>query len=117
MTTMFKASGAVAVLTDGPSRDIDEIRPMKFQYMMSGVTPGHGPMAIRAVNVPVSVAGMDVAPGEIIHMDENGACKFPANRLKDVYTNVQELAKKEQEHMGKVKALKSVDDVLKFLDY
>ena len=117
MTTMFKASGAVGVLTDGPSRDIDEIRPMKFQYMMSGVTPGHGPMAIRAVNVPVSVAGMDVAPGEIIHMDENGACKFPANRLKEVYTNVQELAKKEQEHMGKVNALKSVDDVLKFLDY
>lgn len=117
MTTMFKASDAVGVLTNGPSRDIDEIRPMGFQYMMSGVTPGHGPFSISAVNVPVSVAGMDVAPGEIIHMDENGACKFPADKLAEVYKNVQELAKKEAESMGKVSALQSVEDVLKFLGY
>ena len=25
---------------------------------------------------------MDVWPGEIIHMDENGAVKFPANKLE-----------------------------------
>jgi len=33
MTTMFKACGAVGVVTNGPSRDIDEIRPLKFQYI------------------------------------------------------------------------------------
>ncbi len=112
MTTMFKACGAVGVVTNGPSRDIDEIRPMNFQYLMSGVTPGHGGMAIKAVNVPVSVAGMDVAPGEIIHMDENGACKFPADKLAEVYKNVQELAKNEAESMGRVGTLKSAEDVL-----
>lgn len=112
MTTMFKACGAVGVVTNGPSRDVDEIRPMEFQYIMSGVTPGHGDMAIHAVNVPVSVAGMDVAPGEIIHMDENGACKFPADRLADVYKNVTELAKNEAESMKRVGALKSAEDVL-----
>ena len=116
MTTMFKACGAVGVVTNGPSRDIDEIRPMKFQYVMSGVTPGHGDMAIHAVNVPVSVAGMDVTPGEIIHMDENGACKFPADRLEDVYNNVQQLAKNEAAIMSKVGALKSAEDVLKMLE-
>jgi len=115
MTTMFKACGAVGVVTNGPSRDIDEIRPMNFQYLMSGVTPGHGGMAISAVNVPVSVAGMDVAPGEIIHMDENGACKFPAGRLADVLKNVEELAKNEAESMGRVGALKSAEDVLAML--
>ncbi|MFC1860109.1 RraA family protein [Chloroflexota bacterium] len=116
MTTMFKACGAVGIITNGPSRDVDEIRPMKFQYLMSGVTPGHGPMAIRAINVPVSVAGMDVAPGEIIHMDENGACKFPSDRLAEVYKNVQELAQKEAESMKKVSSLKSAEDVLVMLD-
>jgi len=115
MTTMFKACGAVGVITNGPSRDVDEIRPMEFQYIMSGVTPGHGDMAIHAVNVPVSVAGMDVAPGEIIHMDENGACKFPADRLVDVYNNVTELAKNEAESMKRVGALKSAEDVLAML--
>jgi len=111
MTTMFKACGAVGVITNGPSRDIDEIRPLKFQYIMSGVTPGHGDMAIHAINVPVSVAGMDVAPGEIIHMDENGACKFPADRLADVYKNVKELAKAEAERAKKINAAKTIEEI------
>jgi len=115
MTTMFKACGAVGVVTNGPSRDVDEIRPLKFQYIMSGVTPGHGDMAIHAVNVPVSVAGMDVVPGEIIHMDENGACKFPADRLADVCKNVKELVKAEEERAKKISAAKSAEDVLALL--
>jgi len=48
MTAALKAIGCVGVISDGPSRDIDEIRPMKFQYMLTGVTPGHGDMAIHA---------------------------------------------------------------------
>jgi len=93
MTTAFKACGAVGVVTNGPSRDVDEIRPMKFQYLMSGVTPGHGEFSISAINVPVSVAGMDIAPGDIIHMDENGACKIPADKLAAVCNNIEPFLK------------------------
>ena len=50
---------------------------VKFQLLLGGVTTGHGEMGVQAVHVPVSVGGMDVAPGELIHMDENGAVKFP----------------------------------------
>ena len=99
MTTAFKACGAVGVVTNGPSRDVDEIRPMKFQYLISGVTPGHGEFAISAINVPVSVAGMDVAPGDIIHMDENGACKFPADKLADVCNNIEPFLKVEADRV------------------
>ena len=70
---------------------IDEIRSMEFQYLLSGITLGHGAMAVQAVNVPVSIAGMDIAPGEIIHMDENGVCKFPADKLEAVLTKVKAL--------------------------
>jgi regulator of RNase E activity RraA len=111
MTTLFKACGAIGVVTNGPSRDVDEIRPMKFQYMMSGVTPGHGEMAISAVNVPVSVAGMDVAPGEIIHMDENGACKFPADRLADVCKNVDAFKKEEDEQVKAINSAKTLEEI------
>jgi 4-hydroxy-4-methyl-2-oxoglutarate aldolase len=115
MTSIFKACGVVGVVTNGPSRDIDEIRPMKVQYIMSGTTPGHGPMAISAVNVPVSVAGMDVAPGELIHMDENGACKFPADRLADVCRNIDALSKAEEERATALQAAKSVEEVKRIL--
>jgi 4-hydroxy-4-methyl-2-oxoglutarate aldolase len=111
MTTVFKACGAVGVVTNGPSRDVDEIRPMKFQYLMSGVTPGHGEFAISAINVPVSVAGMDVIPGDIIHMDENGACKFPADRLTDVCNNVKAFIKIEEERVKAMKAAKTMAEL------
>ena len=57
---------------------------MGIQYMLTGVSPGHGPMGVKAVNTPVEICGMDVAPGEIIHLDENGAVKFPREYLAKV---------------------------------
>jgi len=111
MTSAMKAVGCVGAISNGPSRDIDEIRPMKFQYMLSGVTAGHGAMAIHAVNVPVTVAGMDVCPGEIIHMDENGACKFPADQLEAVLTNVRKLQKEEEARMGALQNAKTAAEV------
>ena len=38
MTAAMKSIGCVGVVSDGPSRDIDEIRPMGFQYMLTGKT-------------------------------------------------------------------------------
>ena len=111
MTTTMQTIGCVGVVSNGPSRDIDEIRPMKFQYLLSGITPGHGDQAVQSVNAPVSVAGMDVAPGEIIHMDENGACKFPANRLEDVVTNVKALLADEEEKMARIRKAKSAAEI------
>ena len=102
MVSAMRALGCLGMISNGPSRDLDEVREMDFQYMLSGVTPGHGKMAVQAVNVPVSVGGMDVAPGELIHMDENGACKFPANQLQAVLTNVRAL---QQEEAARMKAL------------
>jgi len=104
MAATMKAVGCVGLISNGPSRDIDEIRDMEFQLLIGGITPGHGPMAVHAINVPVSIAGMDVAPGEIIHMDENGACKFTADRLEEVVHNVKLL---HDEEAARFKALKS----------
>ena len=111
MTTAVKAVGCVGVISNGPSRDIDEIRSMQVQYLLSGVTAGHGPMAVHAVNVPVSVAGMDVSPGEIVHMDENGACKFPAARLDQVLANVRLLQQEEEARMAALRQARSAAEV------
>lgn len=111
MTTAMQAVGCLGVISNGPSRDIDEIRPMKFQYLLSGVTAGHGEMAVYAVNVPVSVGGMDVCPGEIIHMDENGAVKFPANKMEAVLTNVQALLIEENDRQGRLRKATSATEV------
>ncbi|MEE2658715.1 MAG: RraA family protein [Candidatus Latescibacterota bacterium] len=111
MTTAMKAIGCVGAISNGPSRDIDEIRPMKFQYLLSGITPGHGSQDVHAVNVPVHIAGMDVAPGEIVHMDENGAVKFSARHLEQVVTNLHALREEEEARMSKLAKAKTAMEV------
>jgi regulator of RNase E activity RraA len=55
---------------------------------------------------------MDVAPGEIIHMDENGACKFPADRMEEVLNNVRALQKEEGARMDLLNQARTADEVL-----
>jgi len=111
MVTCMKAVGCVGMVSDGPSRDIDAIRQMDFQLLLGGVTAGHGEMAIQSINVPVSVGGMDVAPGEMIHMDENGAVKFPADKLKAVLRNARELQKEEAARMSALQQATSAAEI------
>ncbi len=111
MVSAMKAIGCLGLLSNGPSRDIDEVRPMNFQYMLSGITPGHGAQAVQAINVPVHVAGMDVAPGEIVHMDENGACKFPADKLEAVLRNAHALRHEEEERIGRLQKATSAAEL------
>ena len=111
MTSSMRACGAIGAVSNGPSRDIHEIRPMGFQYMTRGICAGHGPQAVHAVQVPVSISGMDVAPGEIVHMDENGAVKFPADRLEEVVTNAKALLEEEDERVGRLLNANGLDEV------
>ena len=111
MTSAMRACGAIGAVTNGPSRDIHEIRPMAFQYMTRGICAGHGPQAIQAVQIPVSISGMDVAPGEIVHMDENGAVKFPANRLEEVVTYAKALLAKEEVSVGRSLKASGLEEV------
>ncbi len=111
MVSAMKAVGCVGLISNGPSRDLDEVRPMEFQYMLTGITAGHGAQAVQAVNTPVSVGGMDVAPGEIIHMDENGAVKFPADKLAAVVENARKLQEEEAERQSALQNAKSAAEV------
>jgi regulator of RNase E activity RraA len=111
MVSAMKAIGCVGMISNGPSRDLDEVRPLGFQYMLTGVTAGHGPFSVQAVNVPVSVGGMDVAPGEIIHMDENGAVKFPADKLAAVVQYARTLQKQEETRMHALQQAHSAAEI------
>lgn len=111
MTTSMQALGCVGMLSNGPSRDVDAIRRLKFQMLLGGVTAGHGEMAVHAVNAPVSVGGMDVAPGELIHMDENGAVKFPAAKAEAVLTNAKAMLEDEARRLAALRKARTAKEV------
>jgi len=95
MTTKFKAFDVVGVVTDGPMRDYVEIKEQNVQYLATGLTSGHGPLQLRGANIPIRVAGMAVKPGDVVHMDQCGACKFAADKLSKVLEYATELDRRE----------------------
>ena len=54
---------------------------------------------------------MDVIPGDIIHMDENGACKFPAEKIDPILVNVKVLLKEEEIRVNSLKGTKTAAEV------
>ncbi len=96
MLTAYKSMGVSAVLTDGPSRDLGEIKPLGIQCMFTGLSASHGNFDIEAINVPVNICGMDVAPNDIIHMDENGAIKFPEMYVQDIKGMCEKIVKDDE---------------------
>ena len=100
MATAFHSVGCVGVISDGPSRDLAEVKEIGIQYLLTGATAGHGPMAVKSVNTPVEICGMEVSPGEIVHMDENGAVKFPRDYLGDVLRLCRLLSEEERKKMS-----------------
>lgn len=101
MTTFFSAFGVTGVVTDGPMRDYAEIKEMNVQYLSTGLTSGHGPIQLRGAGMPVNVAGMTVATGDVIHMDQCGACKFPREKLPDVLRLATELIAREKKDQAR----------------
>jgi len=91
MSTMYNAFGIVAVITDGPMRDVDAIKEIGIQYYATGVTPGHGDFFVKDVSVPVTVGGMTVMPGDMVHMDVHGVVKFPASKMAEILERAQKL--------------------------
>jgi len=113
MSTAMVKAGAVGVISDAPTRDVDEVRGMGLQYLVTGAVAGHGDFIIKAINVPVSVAGMDVCPGEIIHMDENGAVKFPREHLPGVVERLGKLQDAETKRMEKMRGAGDIEEVIR----
>ncbi|WP_263147463.1 RraA family protein [Pseudomonas sp. RIT-PI-AD] len=75
--SVFQRLGCVGVLTNGSVRDLPEILPLGFGLFAGSVSVGHGNIRFVAVDTPVKVGGLQVHPGDLLHMDEHGAMIIP----------------------------------------
>ena len=77
MATLASKFQAVGLLTDGGVRDLAEVHALGFQYFALGVVASHGNARLLEVNVPVTIDGMEIKPGDLIHGDLNGVTVIP----------------------------------------
>jgi regulator of RNase E activity RraA len=78
MSTRMKSLGAVGILTDGGLRDVREVGALGgFQYFCAGLVVSHGNPICVSVGDEVTISGMRVRPGDLLHGDANGILHIP----------------------------------------
>lgn len=91
---MHKGLGALGVITDGSVRDLPDIAD-GFQMMADRVGPSHAYVHVVGFGAPISVAGMRVVSGELIHADQHGAVVIPWEVANDVLDAAKQIAERE----------------------
>ncbi len=86
--------GALGVITDGSVRDLPDIAD-GFQMMADRVGPSHSYVHVVGFGQPVTVAGMRVVSGELIHADQHGAVVIPWEVADQVLAAAQQIAARE----------------------
>ncbi|MHA1151687.1 MAG: RraA family protein [Alphaproteobacteria bacterium] len=93
-TALHKGLGALGVVTNGSYRDIPDSAP-GFQILGGMVGPSHAFVRTVDFNCPVTVHGMEVAHGNIIHADRHGAVVVPAESVGRIADAVDLISRKE----------------------
>lgn len=93
-SNIHKALGCLGVITDGSVRDINEFAD-GFFALAGSVMPSHVWADLTAIDIPVSIAGMQVRPGDLIHADRHGAVVIPHQVAHDVPAAAARIVRKE----------------------
>jgi regulator of RNase E activity RraA len=89
--------GVVGILVDGGCRDLADIRATGLWVASRHVTPvsGRGRVRIDAINVPVTIGGIRIVPGDCIVGDETGVICIPSARVDEALEIAEELSVKD----------------------
>jgi regulator of RNase E activity RraA len=82
-SAIHKGLGVRGALTNGSIRDLDMLTP-GFQLLAGMVGPSHAHVHVTAVGISVTVFGMRVQPGDLIHADKHGAVIIPSGMAKEI---------------------------------
>ncbi len=84
MCTTYKTFGAVGLVTNGPGRDLDQVRAINFPVFIDGAVCSHGYIRMFDFHIPVHVGGLAVFPNDLLHGDINGVTNIPGEIAADV---------------------------------
>jgi regulator of RNase E activity RraA len=94
-SAIHKGLGCAGVITDGSVRDLD-VWAEGFFVLAGSIMPSHANVHVVDVGIIVNVAGMVVAPNDVIHADRHGAVVIPADAVKAIPQAAALLARREQ---------------------
>jgi regulator of RNase E activity RraA len=94
-TNLHKGLGCLGVVTSGCIRDLP-LCAEGFQLLAGSVNPSHAYVHLESIDKPVTVHGMTVQPGDLIHADQHGAVVVPFTVARQVPEAAAQIGRREQ---------------------
>jgi len=97
LATQAQTQGVAGILVDGAVRDLDELEaiglPIWARWVRaSGATKGE----VGELNVPVTIGGTEIRPGDLVVLDCDGALALPSAKVDAVFPLAVERAERER---------------------
>ena len=109
-TNVHKAIGCLGTVTNGSIRDMAQVAE-GFQMLAGSYAPSHAYVHVAEYGIPVSVHGMDVTSGDLIHADRHGAVVVPADKIDAMQAALDGLMKQEARIIVAAKSGKGVEAI------
>jgi len=94
-SAVHAALGVAGVVTNGAVRDLDQLH-RGLPILAGAVTPSHAFVDTEALDTAVTIFGMAVAPGDIVHADRHGAVVIADAALAELPAAVESVARRER---------------------
>ena len=94
-SNVHKALGCLGTITNGAIRDIPMIAP-GFQMLAGSIAPSHAYVHVVDFGGKVTIHGMEVESGDLIHADQHGAVVVPLDVIDAMPAALQKLTAQEE---------------------
>ena len=92
---IHKGLGIAGAVTNGSLRDLGELDE-GYQVVAGAVGPSHAFVHVTETDCPVSVFGMSVRPGDLVHADRHGAVVISAPYFPAIAGAIDTVKRKER---------------------
>ncbi len=98
--SILQALHCLGALTNGAVRDLPEVRAAKFHFFAGCVSVSHAYVHIVEVGQGVTVAGLRISPGDLIHADGHGVVSVPLAVAPEIPRVSAQIEEEEQRIIG-----------------
>lgn len=81
---ILRALGSVGAVTNGAVRDLPGVERLGFQLFSSSVAVSHSYMHVVEVGGAVTVGGLRISPGDLLHGDQHGIVQIPVQIAEEI---------------------------------
>jgi 4-hydroxy-4-methyl-2-oxoglutarate aldolase len=95
--SILEAFGCKGVITNGAIRGVKQFEKLRMPAFASSLSVSHAYGHVIESGIPVSIAGVRINPGDLIHGDANGIVNIPLELAERIPEVAQKLRIREQD--------------------